>query len=168
MAKPKISSYILEAIRQNSKDSDCIKEFLTELIYEEANHTRSWWFKEFYRKKLDEYCAKFAKDNEKVCALVWTTTPWTLPSNVALCFHPDFNYSYIKKDGEYLIVAEKFVESYKDYEKVKQERDEYKSRAEKAETKYGQCKAEMKKLQEGIAPFTKSLWYKIWQFFNQK
>jgi len=28
--------------------------------------------------------------------LAWTTTPWTLPSNVALCVHPDLNYVKIK------------------------------------------------------------------------
>ena len=29
----------------------------------------------------------------RLCAfLAWTTTPWTLPSNLALCVHPDYNY----------------------------------------------------------------------------
>ena len=34
--------------------------------------------------------------------LVWTTTPWTLPANVAVCFHPDAEYALIavKKDGQ--------------------------------------------------------------------
>ncbi len=58
-------------------------------------------------------------EDDKAYALVWTTTPWTLPSNVALCFHPDFNYSYIKKDNECLIVAEEFADSYQGYEKIK-------------------------------------------------
>ena len=30
--------------------------------------------------------------------LVWTTTPWTLPSNLALCVHPEYEYSLIKVD----------------------------------------------------------------------
>ena len=38
--------------------------------------------------------------------LVWTTTPWTLPSNVALAVGNDIDYSYCAVDGETLIVAE--------------------------------------------------------------
>ena len=60
----------------------------------------------------------FVKENEKVYALIWTTTPWTLPANMALCFHPDFEYSFIKKDDEYLIVAKEFAAGYKDYKEV--------------------------------------------------
>jgi len=38
--------------------------------------------------------------------LVWTTTPWTLPSNAALCVNPEFTYVKIKtKKDEYLILA---------------------------------------------------------------
>lgn len=28
--------------------------------------------------------------------LVWTTTPWTLPANLAVAVHPDFDYAYVK------------------------------------------------------------------------
>ncbi len=35
--------------------------------------------------------------------LVWTTTPWTLPSNVAIAAHPDFIYYLAKHDNEYYI-----------------------------------------------------------------
>eukprot|EP00764_Aduncisulcus_paluster_P004838 gnl/Carplike_NY0171/1800_a2436_689.p1 GENE.gnl/Carplike_NY0171/1800_a2436_689~~gnl/Carplike_NY0171/1800_a2436_689.p1 ORF type:complete len:1133 (-),score=411.08 gnl/Carplike_NY0171/1800_a2436_689:88-3111(-) len=31
--------------------------------------------------------------------LAWTTTPWTLPSNLALCVHPDFEYVYVKDEA---------------------------------------------------------------------
>lgn len=37
--------------------------------------------------------------------LVWTTTPWTLPANVALAVHPDVTYVRVRKDGEELIIA---------------------------------------------------------------
>lgn len=60
----------------------------------------------------------FVKQDEKIYALIWTTTPWTLPSNVALCFHPGYNYSFIKKGKEYLIVAEELINNYHDYDKV--------------------------------------------------
>lgn len=38
--------------------------------------------------------------------LIWTTTPWTLPANLALAFHPDYDYLLIELEGEYLMVAE--------------------------------------------------------------
>lgn len=39
--------------------------------------------------------------------LVWTTTPWTLPANVAIAVHPDETYVKAKVRGEYYILAEK-------------------------------------------------------------
>lgn len=38
--------------------------------------------------------------------LVWTTTPWTLPSNAAICFHPNQQYVRVKYEGEELVLAE--------------------------------------------------------------
>ena len=38
--------------------------------------------------------------------LVWTTTPWTLPSNLALAVHPEVDYAYVETAGETLILAE--------------------------------------------------------------
>ncbi|RME28242.1 MAG: isoleucine--tRNA ligase, partial [Candidatus Zixiibacteriota bacterium] len=42
--------------------------------------------------------------------LVWTTTPWTLPSNAALCLHPDADYVLVEHEGEKLVLAEALVE----------------------------------------------------------
>lgn len=38
--------------------------------------------------------------------LIWTTTPWTLPGNVAVAVNPSFTYLKLKVDKEYLILAE--------------------------------------------------------------
>lgn len=35
-------------------------------------------------------------ESPDVSVLAWTTTPWTLPSNVSLCVHPDMDYVKIK------------------------------------------------------------------------
>jgi isoleucyl-tRNA synthetase len=43
--------------------------------------------------------------------LVWTTTPWTIPANVALAVHPDLAYVEVEHEGRGLIVAEALVES---------------------------------------------------------
>ncbi len=43
----------------------------------------------------------------RVAALIWTTTPWTLPANRAVAFHPDFDYGFYPVEGrqDVLIVA---------------------------------------------------------------
>jgi isoleucyl-tRNA synthetase len=41
-----------------------------------------------------------------VSVLVWTTTPWTIPSNLAVAFHPEFDYAGFEVDGRVVIVAE--------------------------------------------------------------
>ena len=43
--------------------------------------------------------------------VIWTTTTWTLPANVAICVGPRFNYSVIKCDGEYYVMAEELYVS---------------------------------------------------------
>ncbi len=43
-------------------------------------------------------------NTDKLSVLVWTTTPWTLPANVALAFHPELEYSAVKVNGEVLIM----------------------------------------------------------------
>ena len=42
--------------------------------------------------------------------LIWTTTPWTLPSNLAIAFHPDFDYAAYETGGTVVIVAEQLAE----------------------------------------------------------
>ncbi|MEK7658396.1 MAG: isoleucine--tRNA ligase [Patescibacteria group bacterium] len=42
--------------------------------------------------------------------LVWTTTPWTIPANVALVVNPDFDYGIYKKDNEELILLKSLAE----------------------------------------------------------
>ena len=43
--------------------------------------------------------------------LIWTTTPWTLPANVAVSFGPDLDYCFVKVDGAYLLFAHEMVET---------------------------------------------------------
>ena len=43
--------------------------------------------------------------------VIWTTTPWTLPANLAISLHPDYDYQLIKVNGEKLLLAKELVES---------------------------------------------------------
>jgi isoleucyl-tRNA synthetase len=47
-----------------------------------------------------------------IFALIWTTTPWTLPANQAVCFNPDLSYSLVSVDGhsgEVYVIASELV-----------------------------------------------------------
>jgi isoleucyl-tRNA synthetase len=63
---------------------------------------------------------------EKVFAVIWTTTPWTIPANLAIAFHKEFIYAAVKvkQTGEVLIMAKDLVDycmdafGYKEYEIV--------------------------------------------------
>ncbi len=55
--------------------------------------------------------AKFRlKGEENVYYLAWTTTPWTLPSNVALCVNAKEDYVKVSANGEYYILAQALAE----------------------------------------------------------
>lgn len=47
-------------------------------------------------------------DHPGVRAVIWTTTPWTIPANVALAFHPDFEYAVVdtERAGRLLLLGE--------------------------------------------------------------
>ena len=47
---------------------------------------------------------------QAVSVLIWTTTPWTIPSNLAVAFHPEFDYAAYDTDGGAVIVAEKLAD----------------------------------------------------------
>ncbi|MBU1185329.1 MAG: isoleucine--tRNA ligase [Acidobacteria bacterium] len=44
-----------------------------------------------------------------VSVIIWTTTPWTLPANLAIAFHPDFEYGAFEADGEIYIAATRLI-----------------------------------------------------------
>ncbi len=58
--------------------------------------------------------AKFKLTGEDVYALAWTTTPWTLPSNLALTVNPEIEYSYVKdkSDGTIYLLAKELIKNY--------------------------------------------------------
>ena len=54
---------------------------------------------------------RFKVKGEDAYFLAWTTTPWTLPSNVALCVNPEEMYVRVKHEGYTYIMAEALVET---------------------------------------------------------
>lgn len=43
--------------------------------------------------------------------VIWTTTPWTIPANLAICLHPDLEYSVVQVNNEKLVVASGLLEN---------------------------------------------------------
>ena len=71
-----------------------------------ASHEVAQGYKEI---SVETVIVPFKKSDEDVYFLVWTTTPWTLISNVALCVNPELTYVKVKS-GEYkFILAESLV-----------------------------------------------------------
>lgn len=50
------------------------------------------------------------RDRPKEYLLVWTTTPWTLPADLAVCVNPDYDYSEVEIGGDIYIMATALVE----------------------------------------------------------
>lgn len=49
--------------------------------------------------------------NDNVYAVIWTTTPWTLPANVAIAIHPELEYNWVKVGEEVYFIANGLLES---------------------------------------------------------
>jgi isoleucyl-tRNA synthetase len=63
----------------------------------------------FVKFALDEYNINIffpELKGKSVFVLIWTTTPWTLPANLAIAFNPDFDYAAVEHGGEIVIIAE--------------------------------------------------------------
>ncbi len=74
-----------------------------------SSHEVSQGYKEVKEKSV---IVKFQLEGENKKLLVWTTTPWTLPSNLALAVNPNLNYSVIEHEGELLILTESLIKNY--------------------------------------------------------
>ena len=62
------------------------------------------------------------KGEENTFLYAWTTTPWTLPSNVALCVNPDEDYSRFECDGMTIIMARALIPSVMGDSEIKNEK----------------------------------------------
>ena len=61
-----------------------------------------------------------AEDLSKTYIVIWTTTTWTLPGNMAICVGPAFEYCVVKAGGEYYVMAKELVEASMKAAKIEQ------------------------------------------------
>ncbi|MEA2343492.1 MAG: isoleucyl-tRNA synthetase, partial [Thermoanaerobaculia bacterium] len=97
---------------------------LAEAEVEYADHTSPSVYVRF--RLTDESVQSLDLPIEKPCyAVIWTTTPWTLPANLAIALKPDFDYDVVENDGENFIIASELVKTvapkfgWSDYKVVK-------------------------------------------------
>ena len=63
---------------------------------------------------------------DNVYTIIWTTTPWTIPANLACAFHPEFNYSIVKVGNDHYVLLQDLVGKvaeklgWETYEEIKQ------------------------------------------------
>ncbi|XP_068089019.1 isoleucine--tRNA ligase, mitochondrial [Hyperolius riggenbachi] len=83
-----------------------------ELEYNQR-HVNRTVFAKFPIQKVPPKLASVIDGTSKVSALVWTTQPWTIPANQAVCYMPDSTYSLVKCEtsGELYIVAADLADS---------------------------------------------------------
>jgi isoleucyl-tRNA synthetase len=83
---------------------------LAEAEVEYENHSSpSIWVR--FRLMSDATAISPALGGKEVYGLIWTTTPWTIPANVGIAFHPTYQYAAVEADGAVYIVAADLVEA---------------------------------------------------------
>ena len=51
-----------------------------------------------------------AEDSDEISFVIWTTTPWTIPSNVAVCINPEYKYSLIKMNNKFYVISFEMID----------------------------------------------------------
>ncbi|MDD5645072.1 MAG: isoleucine--tRNA ligase [bacterium] len=59
----------------------------------------------FVKFKAGSHVSEFIGSDKDAYFIIWTTTPWTLPANLAVALHPSFSYGAYETDGEIWIMA---------------------------------------------------------------
>src|SRR5215831_9754092 len=83
---------------------------LAEAEVEYANHT-SPSIRVRFALTSDPGKIDAALAGKQVYGLIWTTTPWTIPANMAIAYHPKFEYVAVEVDGAVYIVAADLLET---------------------------------------------------------
>src|SRR5512135_3441669 len=84
----------------------CIRDrtALAEAEVEYENHASpSIWVR--FALVSDPAAIDPALAGRRVYGLIWTTTPWTIPANMGIAFHPNYEYAALDVDGDVYLVA---------------------------------------------------------------
>jgi isoleucyl-tRNA synthetase len=78
----------------------------TELVYEDHTSTSI-----FVRFPLREDPERLFRSLAPIYTIIWTTTPWTIPGNLAVAFHPELEYALYESGGAYYLLYDGLAES---------------------------------------------------------
>ncbi len=112
--------YIYKGLKPIYWCPDCETALAEAEIEYEEDKTNSIYVK--FRVAEDK--GLFKEIGAPVYFVIWTTTTWTLPGNVAIAVNPDFTYSLVRAGEEVYVIAEELVENVmrvggiSDYEKI--------------------------------------------------
>ena len=87
---------------------------LAEAEVEYADHTSTsiyvrFKFDEESTLKISEILRSSQLKNKNIYAVIWTTTPWTIPSNMAISMHPNFEYTFFEYKGDVYVAAQELL-----------------------------------------------------------
>lgn len=80
---------------------------LAEAEIEYADHKSGSLYVKF---EVKDAKGKLKTDPARTSFIIWTTTAWTLPANLAIAVHPDFEYAVVQVDAGYFVVAKELVD----------------------------------------------------------
>ena len=87
---------------------------LAEAEVEYADHTSTsiyvrFKFDEESTKKINSGVLSSANNDKDIYAIIWTTTPWTIPSNMAISMHPKYEYTFFEYKNDVYVVAQELL-----------------------------------------------------------
>ena len=87
---------------------------LAEAEVEYADHTSTSIYVRFnFDENATEKIGKLVDlPNKNVYAVIWTTTPWTIPSNMAISMHPRFDYTFFTYKNDVYVIAQGLLASF--------------------------------------------------------
>lgn len=93
---------------------------LAEAEVEYADHTSTsiyvrFEFEEESRNKVGKLINEprlYASTPLSLFAVIWTTTPWTIPSNMAICLHPELEYTFFEYKNDIYVIAQALLASF--------------------------------------------------------
>ena len=87
---------------------------LAEAEVEYADHTSTSIYVRFkFDEEATEKIGKLVDlPNENVYTVIWTTTPWTIPSNMAISMHPRFDYTFFTYKNDVYVIAQGLLASF--------------------------------------------------------
>ncbi len=100
------NGYLYKGLKSVSWCPTC-ETALAEAEVEYADHVSNSIYVKFKVAPGEEKKLPGFAQGEAVSFVIWTTTPWTLPANLGIALHPDFNYQFLKTaEHGVLVVAE--------------------------------------------------------------